>query len=1007
MTDTSGNSIENVLSRLRALTPISFPNAASIESSRREWVQAIEKYMNFIDNKSHRIVFIGVPGVGKSSLVGVASNLFIGTMPRSRNELKTNSILAIGAGRTTVCEVHVRAVGERDRGEIGLIIDPTSDEEMEKAIQDFAEDEWQRRKEIGGNLGEDDQDPTPQEVQRVLRNMTGYPEYSETYIEDGLKKKRTVRPLDRIVHGFSTKEELSRHLIERVNLETRRQVEWWWQDSDIESQKELKKCFEAVNLGKEKTTVLPKRLTVVVKDPFPGSESGLELTLIDSRGLDGPIETRGDLQAFLRDERAVIVLCTPFKDAPGEAIRSVLRSMITDAELRMAIARVMLVPLDQGDSDQVNGADGDREFGQDLKKEECRVALEGIGLQKEMEKTTIISFDVLNDDRVFLLKAIDSLLLLIRKEATNQLIEVSREAERFLQNVEAEFAMPRRDEVDDALRLIISANLPVGVPVQYPLKGMEYAIRNARSTSRVHATCRRKGTYAYLDLYSAVETEARRAATLWLDELVGKLLLKLDRLENEENYKIVVDHIRLRKRQYRESYRNFVRVYAEGVHGEVRELLVNDSVWLSCEGEWGRGRGYLERVWAHISGWANLQLLTAHERLDATDEIPFMLEMSRRHQAMRFTLYIRNLRVLHNIEWEPTPVSLIIGANGVGKTTLLMALRLLRMAYERDLPEALAIVLGGSSNLRTWGASSEDPIEVGLDIGETSWRIQLVQREGTVDYLTKEILSFQGREVFSSDNLGAFFYRGERLEATTKLGLRTLIDRGFKDSSIHLMAAFLRRIFIYHDPDLYSLRQGSNTSENRRLDPRGTNSLAVMRRWYQERSNQHRYQFVIEGLRAAFPNLVYEMDFEEAGTTLAGRIYSPGRELPMPLATEANGVLQLLVLLCDLASAEDESIVAIDEPENGLHPWAVRSFLRQARRWGDHHNLTILLATHSMVLLDELNASPEEVFVMKQSGPNRPMPKSLNELFNREWLSDFNLGSLYEQGELGCNVDGL
>lgn len=371
-----------------------------------------------------------------------------------------------------------------------------------------------------------------------------------------------------------------------------------------------------------------------------------------------------------------------------------------------------------------------------------------------------------------------------------------------------------------------------------------------------------------------------------------------------------------------------------------------------------------------------------------------------------FTLHVRNLRALRQARWTPQPVSVLIGADGAGKTTLLLALRLLRVAYERGLPEAVRVVLGGSSNLKSWGAPEDEPVEIGLTIGEASWRLKLTPRQGSADYLSAERFMDGERELFSRDSLGNFSYGGERLEPSTHLGLRVLMDRGAHEPSLRRMASFIQGISVYYDPDLWTLRtQGSSTTEDRHLHARGTNALTLLRRWYQERAHRHRYQFVVEGLSAAFPNSVSELDFVEAGNTLVARIYRPGTELPSPLSNEANGVLQLLVLFCDVAAAEDGSVVAIDEPENSLHPYALRRFLDRTRRWARQHDLTVLLATHSTVLLDELSAHPEQVYVMKAPAAGEPVPTPLDKLCDREWLAGFKLGDLYAQGEIGSNED--
>ncbi|HAM23186.1 MAG TPA: hypothetical protein DCQ04_13150 [Actinobacteria bacterium] len=478
-------------------------------------------------------------------------------------------------------------------------------------------------------------------------------------------------------------------------------------------------------------------------------------------------------------------------------------------------------------------------------------------------------------------------------------------------------------------------------------------------------------------------------------------------LDADPSFARINDLIRLNKRRFLEAQIEVTQDYAKRVQSEVRVRLKDDTIWGVCRQEWGRGKGFKNEVLAQMEAWSRRQQgLTAHESTNAMTTIPLFAEVSRPAQPPSFTLYIRNLRALHWVNWSPEPLSILIGANGAGKTTLLQTLKLLHIAYERGLPEAVTQVLGGSNNLRRNGITEDEPVELGLTIGDARWRIRLVQREGSVDYFTDERLSVGEREVYSRDSMGAFLYGSERIEPTPQLGLRALMDRGVHEPAVRSIASFLWRLAVYHDPDLWHLRwQGSNTSEDRLLHSRGLNALAVLRRWHQDRSNRHRYQFVVDGLSIAFPNTVKEIDFQEAGNTIVARIYRPGAELPTPLAAEANGVLQLLILFCQVANAEDESLVAIDEPENSLHPYALRSFLRRTGQWARQHKLTVVLATHSTVLLDELSASPEQIFVMKPSELGAPIPTQLDRLCDRDWLEGFKIGDLYEQGEIGSNED--
>ncbi len=817
---------------------------------------------------------------------------------------------------------------------------------------------------------------------------------------------RTVRPLDEVISRFDTLEEFSDHLIKRARLIDRIGTDWW-EDCNPENLKALKTLFENINQGKQEDAMLPRRMDVVVPKSYLDWGSDLKVTLIDTRGLDSPVESRGDLYDYLINPRSVIVLCSPFRDAPGESLRSLLHNMTVNAELREAIPRTLLILIDQDDASQVNGADGEREFGQDLKIEECRRALESGGLPEEIHReVSIISFDVLQDDPNHLRTAIKRSLSQLRKRAEDDLNEWINDAQQFVKSAGDVLRPELCNTVDKQIKETMAKYpLPMDPPLRDPLAGLYAAISETRYASVVYAICRRNGDYYNLNLYAAVRSMALQEATRWIDELIERIIANLEELKQDKAFGLVEDYLSRRILEYNSARIKVIRDYADRVENQVRERLMNDPVWYKCSSEWGRGSGFKNRVVNHLKEWGRRQQFTAHETTNAREVIPLLEEASLPPQSPQFTLHVHNLRALKQVDWTPAQLSAVIGANGAGKTTLLLVLKLLRVAYERGLPEAVTQVLGGSSNIRTWGSDETEPIEIGIDIDAVNWRIQLVPHEGTADYKANEILSEKERKIFFRDALGTFSYAGEQIIVSdSKLGLRTLMDRGVHEPALRKIASFLQRIAVYHDPDLWTLRhQGSNTSEDRRLHSRGGNALTLLRRWCQERVHQHRYRFVIEGLAAAFPNLIKEIDFIEAGNTLVARTYRSGQEIPGPLANEANGVLQLLILLCNVAGAEKESLVAIDEPENSLHPYALRAFLRRTGQWARQHNLTVVLATHSTVILDEFSASPEQVFVMKTDKTEDTLPVRLDELCNREWLEGFKLGDLYEQGEIGSN----
>jgi predicted ATPase len=93
------------------------------------------------------------------------------------------------------------------------------------------------------------------------------------------------------------------------------------------------------------------------------------------------------------------------------------------------------------------------------------------------------------------------------------------------------------------------------------------------------------------------------------------------------------------------------------------------------------------------------------------------------------------------------------------------------------------------------------------------------------------------------------------------------------------------------------------------------------------------------------------------------------------------------------------SLIAIDEFENTLHPYAIQVLIDAFRDWAYENDLTICMATHSPVVLDEFKDEPEKVFVIEHGLETVPM--ALTELCNPDWLAHFTLGRLFAHGDFG------
>lgn len=619
---------EGLLGELRAVAEAQ-GTGWRVSDVARQRAEGIERTQTYLEDRHHSIAFVGEIGIGKSAMITVLSRLLVGDAPSDKTTLRENSVLALGAGGTTVCEVRIRASSSADPQAHGLVIDPYSIEEMRNEISLFAEDEWVRRNGNKKIKRDDDQDPTPREVQRVIREMTNLALHQTTVTEKGQKRRTTVDPLDDVVRSHASVESLTNDLVSRAALLSRTESEWWWSKKS-ESLQAMKRRFHDVNHGRAPTAMLPRRITLIVPKPLPGLRKDLQIEIIDTRGFDGRLAGRRDIQDVLRDPRTLVVLCTPFKAAPGEAVKLLLGDIKADAALRPAVDRILVMLLDHGDGEAVNGADGDRIFGQDLKLRECEASLSGAGLGLFAGREQLGAFDAIRDDRKTVVQLLETRIDAMRALEERRMVQQLEDAKSFLENLENERISLARAEVDRRLSTTFSANVPTGAPLRDPLEGLYQAIRDCRYASQVYAACRRGGNYWALDAYASVQSGASRAATDWLGKFDAIMDGALNALEQDVELADAIEHVRLRRSQYEHGRVSAVDTYGESVGANVEAALSPaQAIWESCRDEWGRGNGFKERVIRNLSQWSRSQSsLHAHEQAELAGLLPATVEDS-------------------------------------------------------------------------------------------------------------------------------------------------------------------------------------------------------------------------------------------------------------------------------------------------------------------------------------------------------------------------------------------
>lgn len=364
---------------------------------------------------------------------------------------------------------------------------------------------------------------------------------------------------------------------------------------------------------------------------------------------------------------------------------------------------------------------------------------------------------------------------------------------------------------------------------------------------------------------------------------------------------------------------------------------------------------------------------------------------------MGFRLQVRNYRGLRAVDWSPSGVCALVGANGSGKTTLLDVPAMLGDAVDRGLARALE-EHGGIADARNLFADASDSYGFTLSFDDFEWSIEPIL--SGAGFRSAERLSYASHLIASREpGADIAFFNDEPMQLRDSLALAGVMQRQAGVSVGELLESYR----LYGQYDIAKLRRsGSPDSAERRLNQRGTNVFSVLRNWRDKRDDRERYNFVIDGLREIFDDFFVDIEFEKAAQVVGASIRIKRNQLHSA-SLAPDGWFVALLHLTAIASTVQNDVIALDEPENALHPHAIKLLLERMRTWSRKYEVTILLATHSPVIISDFDTRPEQLFVMQPDEPVQPVP--VTQLKSREWLAHFTLGDLYMREEFGAPQD--
>jgi predicted ATPase len=337
---------------------------------------------------------------------------------------------------------------------------------------------------------------------------------------------------------------------------------------------------------------------------------------------------------------------------------------------------------------------------------------------------------------------------------------------------------------------------------------------------------------------------------------------------------------------------------------------------------------------------------------------------------------------LHNL-------NVLIGPNGAGKSNFINYFRLLTELVEQRL-QVWVQKRGGADRLLSFGIKETTTFHSFLRFGENGYQFVLHPTDDGGFVFADEQLFYQNKPL----SIG----RGHR-ESRLK---DEIVPHEKQRADYSYRAISSWKIFHFHDTsDTAVVNRWGSLDDSAYLRTDAANLAAYLYRLRHQ--HPETYQQIRRTVQLAIP-FFDDFSLKPQAVNGAGgdnqqiRLLWQQRDSDYPLwpTQLSDGSLRFICLVTALLQPEPPATLIIDEPELGLHPYALTllgSLIRSAAT-----RMQLIISTQSVPLVNEFGLD-DLVVVEREAGAS--VFKRFASADLAQWLEDYTVGELWEKNILG------
>ncbi len=290
------------------------------------------------------------------------------------------------------------------------------------------------------------------------------------------------------------------------------------------------------------------------------------------------------------------------------------------------------------------------------------------------------------------------------------------------------------------------------------------------------------------------------------------------------------------------------------------------------------------------------------------------------------SLEIDNFKSLLNFKLiEPNPFTVFVGANGVGKSNIFEAMEYLNYKSFNDW-EATDELFGGFKSFINYNNYDNN---LSLNLKGESNKVSLLK-------------SFSSRKIFEL-KVG---------------GINEAMGKDYSEGKFHnqFIQNFSRIFITTKEANKLNL-----SNSDKKLNFNCDNLENVLKRILNEPLKALEIKEWLDLLRPGFSDIKIERDLSEKPVL---QFYENGYEKPFAKHLISDGTYNILCLLTVVYQTDEPQFLCIEEPENGLNPYAIKELVKFFKQQCADKGHYIWLNTHSQTIVNLLQ--PEEIIIVNK-----------------------------------------